>query len=119
MKSAHDFIEALSKGLSVEKALAALPPCELRRWRIYLSFAHTTTPPAWNCRFHEDDLCRTPISRRYTYSRVQPILEIARRGHGLTERRSCRAFTRDIARGQGGIYLKLTDAEYEALKRQR
>jgi len=116
MKSAHDFVEALRKGLSVEAALASLPPCELRRWRIYLSFAHTTRPSAWYCRFHADDLCRTPLSRRYTYSKPQPILDIARRGHGFTNRNSCRSFSKDIARGRGGIYLKLTDAEYRALQ---
>ena len=51
------------------------------RHRAYMSFV--LNRGRWNCRFHRDDLAKTPISRQFVFSSAEKIYEIARRGNGL------------------------------------
>jgi len=117
MKSAEAFIGALKKGISADKTLSSLPPYELRRCRVYMSFARVQNLDEFSCRFHNDNLPKTPITRRFTF-RSQRIFEAARRGHGLTAMHSRQALAEAVASGRGGIWLNLTEEQLQALRRQ-
>jgi len=115
MKLAEAFVEALKKGISAEEALSSLPPFELRRCRTYMSFARVRNRDKYTCRFHEDNLAKTPISRRLIF-RSRSIFEAARRGHGLTDMHSRQALAEAVAIGRGGIWLKLTEEQLQSIR---
>jgi len=117
MKSAEAFVEALKKGIGAEEALSTLPPFELRRCRVYMSFARVRNLDEYSCRFHNDNLAKTPMSRRFIF-RSRRIFEAARRGHGLTALHSRQALAEAVAIGRGGIWLQLTEEQLQALRRQ-
>lgn len=120
MKSAEAFVEALKKGISPEEALSSLTSIELRRCRVYMSFARASNRSEqscrFRCRFHKNDLAKTPISRRFIFS-SQGVFEAARRGHGLISTHVCRAFAEAVAIGYGGVWLRLTEEQYQSLRR--
>jgi hypothetical protein len=119
MKSAEALIDAMSKGLSFQSALTLLPTYELRQCRVYMCFARAINPPVWYCRFRADNICKSPLSQCFTFASAHAITELARRGHGLTSMHSLEELTRAMASGRGGIYLNLTETQYEALMRRR
>lgn len=119
MLSAEEFTAALKRGSSVEAAFSTVPLFEPRHRRVYLSFARGRGE--WYCRFHRTDLAKTPLTRRFTYRGSQAkemVVRVARRGHAFTSRYLARQFRQAIARGFGGIFLNLTDSEYQALESQ-
>jgi hypothetical protein len=72
----------------------------------------------WNCRFHEGNLARTPISKRFVFRDATKLIEIARRGSGLTGMASHQALDEAVARGRGGIWLELDANQLQLLSRQ-
>jgi hypothetical protein len=74
--------------------------------RVYMSFVHSN---GWHCRFHEGDIAKIPISRRFIFHDEQKICEAARRGHGISDEVTHEALKQAIATGRGGVWLMLTD----------
>lgn len=68
----------------------------------------------WHCRFHRDDLGKSPISRRFVFRTSEIIYECARRGNGLNAE-SGQTLDEAIALGRGGIWLRLTESQYSVL----
>jgi hypothetical protein len=108
MRAVHDISlrEIYSYGQLTEPA----------RRRVYMSIVRQLG--GWHCRFHQDDLAKTPISRRFVFRDADKIYEAARRGHGFTGMESCQALDEAVARGRGGIWLKLAEHQYRALRRK-
>jgi len=69
----------------------------------------------WQVQFTEADL-KTPLPRRLTFSDPEKIRELARRGEawGISEARQM--LEHAIETGRGGVYLRLTPAQYRALR---
>lgn len=116
MRSAEAFVAALKKGISAEEALSSLPSFELRRCRVYMSFARLGNPDEYSCRFHNDNLAKTPISKRFVF-RSRTIFETACRGHGVTSMRLRKALAEAVAVGHGGIWLRLTEEQLHSIRR--
>lgn len=87
------------------------------RRRVYMSFVRLRT--GWHCRFHQNDLPKTPISRQFVFSSAQKIYEAAQRGDGLVGIVSRDALDDAVAIGRGGLWLHLTDNQYSALLKSR
>lgn len=81
--------------------------------RVFMSFIHRNG--SWHCRFLESDL-KTPLPMQLTYRDAGKICETALRGHGLPDEASRLALGRVIEVGRGGIWLNLTDKQYQTLK---
>lgn len=84
-----------------------------QRHRVYMSFVRN--PNGWHCRFHQDDPAKTPISRKFAFSSAEKIHEAARRGNGLLDIESQHALIEAVNVGRGGVWLHLTEDQYEAL----
>jgi len=87
------------------------PPA--KRHRVYMSFVRNKK--GWYCRFHQDDLAKTPITRKFVFSSAEKIHEAARRGNGLIDMESRDALNEAVTVGRGGVWLHLTDDQYSAL----
>jgi hypothetical protein len=83
------------------------------RHRVYMSLVRGEN--VWHCRFHQDDLLRTPISKRFIFRGKEKIYETAQRGQGLTSAESRSSLDQAVAIGRGGIWLLLTKKQYLAL----
>ncbi len=81
--------------------------------RVYMSFARAKT--GWSCRFHRDDLPKTPISRCFHFRSHDRLYEAAQRGNGLTSPETRQVLDEAIAAGHGGIWLQLNDKQYSTL----
>ena len=87
-----------------------------KRHRVYLSFVRQAN--GWHCRFHQDNLGRTPISKRFVFRNSEKLVEVSRRGRGLTGAGSDQSLNEAVACGHGQILLMLDDKQYEALSRK-
>ena len=81
--------------------------------RVYMSFVRNAN--GWHCRFHQDNLAKTPISRPFVFSSAEKIREAARRGNGLLDMESRDALDEAVTIGRGGVWLHLNDDQYAAL----
>jgi len=88
--------------------LCRLPPTR----RIFMSFIHQE---GWHCKFLDWDLM-TPLPRELRFRDPRKICETARRGHGLRDEKARLSLDQAIKSGSGGVWLHLTQAQYQALK---
>jgi hypothetical protein len=88
-----------------------------RHHRVYMSFARQAGG-IWLCRFHKDDLTKTPISKRFSFRNASTIVEIVGRGRGFTGMESRQDLDGAVALGRGGIFLELDSNQLQALSRQ-
>jgi hypothetical protein len=70
----------------------------------------------WYCQFLEADL-KTALPRTFTFATPEKIVDLAERGGGLKDLASKQALDHGIEKGRGGIYLHLTNEQYNRLKR--
>ena len=77
-----------------------------------MSFIHQD---GWHCQFLELDLM-TPLPRELSFRDSRKISETARRGHGLRDEGARLSLDQAIKSGSGGVWLHLTQAQYQALK---
>lgn len=82
--------------------------------RVYMSFIHRD---GWRCRFHDSELSRIPIASIFVFKDKDRIYQIAQRGHGLSESGARATLDKAVRDGRGGIWLRLTDSQYQSLKR--
>jgi hypothetical protein len=66
--------------------------------------------------FLEPDL-KTPLPRKLTFSDPEKIRELARRGEAWGTSEARQILEHAIDTGRGGIYLRLTPAQYGRLRR--
>jgi hypothetical protein len=71
----------------------------------------------WFCQFLEPDL-QTALPRKLSFSDVEKVRELAKRGGGLTDLESTAALEHGIEIGRGGLWLSLTPAQYAKLMTQ-
>jgi hypothetical protein len=85
----------------------------VQRHRVYMSFVRNED--VWYCRFHHDNLAKTPITKKFVFSSAEKIHEAARRGNGLIDMESRDALDEAVTIGKGGVWLHLTEDQYSAL----
>jgi len=56
-----------------------------------------------HCRFHQNDLPKTPISKGFVFRSAEKIYEVARRGDGFIDFKCRDALDEAVALGRGGI----------------
>jgi hypothetical protein len=72
----------------------------------------------WHCQFVEDDL-KTSLPRSFTFTTADKIVELVRRVGGVKDLASKQAIELAIEKGQGGVFLSLTDDQYQTLRKGR
>jgi hypothetical protein len=70
----------------------------------------------WQVQFLEPDL-KTPLPRKLTFADPEKIRELARRGEAWGTSEARQMLEHAIDTGRGGVYLRLTPAQYAKLKR--
>ena len=81
--------------------------------RVYM---HFMLRDGWCCQFMEDDL-KTHLAKRVSFRDPTKIYEIARRAGAFNNLEEKHALDHAIEIGRGGIWLRLTDEQYQKLKR--
>jgi len=84
-----------------------------RRHRVYMSFQCRC---GWHCQFLEEDL-QTPLPRKLRFTSSDKVVELVRRGGGLSNLESRQALDHAIEIGRGGVFLNLTEEQCAKLKR--
>jgi hypothetical protein len=108
-------------GITLQKAISYEEHIEQQQSQIfpqakrhvYMSFVRNQG--GWHCRFHQDDLPKTPISRGFVFRGAEKIYEAAQRGDGLIDMECRDALDEAVALGRGGIWLRLTEDQYSTL----
>jgi hypothetical protein len=67
---------------------------------VYMSFVRNRI--GRDCRFHQNDLRKTPISRGFVFRSAEKIYEVAQRGDGFIDMESRDALDEAVALGRGG-----------------
>jgi hypothetical protein len=69
----------------------------------------------WHCQFLEADL-KTPLPKRLNLSSPQKVIETAERGGYNMNLEGRQALDHGIENGRGGVWLLLTEEQYQKLK---
>jgi hypothetical protein len=69
----------------------------------------------WYCQFLEEDL-KTPLPRKVTLDDPKKLMEMAERGGGLPNLEASQMLRLGIEVGRGGLWLSLTEEQYQKLK---
>lgn len=80
--------------------------------RVYMSFM---AGEAWFCSFLEVDL-KTPLRKRLAFADRDKIFEMARRGGARLDLEAEQAIRHGLEIGRGGVWLNLTEDQYQKLK---
>ena len=80
--------------------------------RVYMYFQDRK---GWNCQFVEADL-KTPLPRKLHFTSSDKVVELVKRGGGITDQESRLMLDQAIATGRGGVFLNLTTEQYDKLK---
>lgn len=83
------------------------------RHRIYMHFMFRD---GWHCQFLEEDL-KTPLPRKLCFSHEAKVREMARRGGCMLNLESLQALDHALEIGRGGVWMELTEEQYQKLKR--
>ena len=70
----------------------------------------------WYCQFLEADM-RTILPKKLTFASADKVRELAELGGAIANLEKRRTFEHEIIHGRGGVYLNLTQTQYERLKR--
>lgn len=82
------------------------------RHRVYMSFMHRN---GWLCQFLEEDL-KTPLPRKVTVAGPEKVREMAARGGCDLTLDTRHALDHGIEIGRGGVWLELSDEQYQKLQ---
>ena len=69
----------------------------------------------WYCQFLERD-GKTPLPKKLTFASADKVRELAELGGAIADRESSQMLEDAIIHGRGGVYLNLTQTQYERLK---
>jgi hypothetical protein len=78
---------------------------------------HFQTQSGWHCQFLEEDL-KTPLPKKLNLLSQDKLFEIAERGGYILNLEGRQALQQAIDKGRGGIWLTLTEEQYQRLKRK-
>jgi hypothetical protein len=81
--------------------------------RVYM---HFMLREGWSCQFMEEDL-KTHLPKRLAFRDPSKIYEIARRAGSFVNLEERQSLDHAIEIGRGGIWLQLTEEQYQKLKR--
>jgi hypothetical protein len=81
--------------------------------RVYMQFVRRDV---WHVMFQEPGL-QTPLPKTLTFRDEGKIRELARRGEAWNDSESRQMLEYAIAKGEGGVYLRLTPDQYARLRR--
>jgi hypothetical protein len=81
--------------------------------RVYMSFM---IRQGWHCQFLEEDL-KTPLRKKLALTSRDKILDLAQRGGAVLNLETEQAIRHAFAIGRGGVWLNLTEEQYQHLKR--
>jgi hypothetical protein len=95
-----------------EQLCARCQALQVPKRRVYMSF---TQRKGWFCQFLEPDL-QTALPRKLSFSDVEKVRKLAKRGGGLTDLEGAAALEHEIETGRGGVWLSLTQEQYAQLK---
>jgi hypothetical protein len=98
-----------------EKYCARCTAQKSPRKRIYMHFVLTG---GWYCQFLEEDL-KTPLPKTLSFQDRAKIYAMAARGGSLKNLEARQALDHAIENGRGGIFLELTEEQYQKLKNGR
>ncbi len=87
-----------------------MPP-QHQTHRVYLSFQ---CRDGWHCQFLEADL-KTALPRKLHFAASDKVVELIERAGGFTDQETRLMVYQGIEMGRGGIFLRLTEAQYAAL----
>lgn len=82
------------------------------RRRVYMYFQFRN---GWQCQFLENDL-RTPLPRTLHFTSADKVIELVKRGGGITDQESRLMLEQAVATGRGGVFLMLTSEQYARLR---
>lgn len=85
---------------------------ERKRHRVYMSFMFRN---GWLCQFLEEDL-KTSLPRKVILGSQEKVREMARRGGAAMSLDVLQALDHGIEIGRGGIWLELSDEQYQKLR---
>jgi hypothetical protein len=85
---------------------------ERKRHRVYMSFMFRN---GWLCQFLEEDL-KTSLPRKVILCSQEKVREMARRGGAAMSLDVLQALDHGIEIGRGGIWLELSDEQYQKLR---
>jgi hypothetical protein len=80
--------------------------------RVYMSFFLSR---GWYCQFLETDL-KTSLPKKLTFASADKVRELAELGGAIANRESNQMLEDAIIHGRGGVYLNLTQTQYERLR---
>ena len=80
--------------------------------RVYMSYILRN---GWHCHFLEADL-KTPLPRKLNFPSPEKIVETAERGGYVMNLEGRQALENGIEKGRGGIWLLLTEEQYQRLR---
>jgi hypothetical protein len=83
------------------------------RHRVYMHFMFRN---GWHCQFLEEDM-KTCLARKLTFNSEVKVREMARRGGCTLTLDSLQALDHAIEIGRGGVWMELTEEQYQKLKR--
>jgi hypothetical protein len=87
-------------------------PRQDRTHRVYVSFQDRH---GWQCQFLEADL-KTPLPKRLHFTSSEKIVELVKRGGGITDQESRLMLEQGISMGRCGVFLSLTEEQYAKLR---
>jgi hypothetical protein len=88
------------------------PPAAIRR--VYM---HFMLRGDWHCQFLEMDM-QTSLTCKLNFATEDKVVELIRRSGGLKDSAAKQAVEHAISNGRGGVYLDLTEEQYQKLRRQ-
>jgi hypothetical protein len=80
--------------------------------RVYMTFCRQD---GWQCQFLAEDL-KTPLSRMLSFGPDDKVLELIRRGSGMSDSAGKQTIRYAMSAGRGGVYLYLSADQYAKLK---
>lgn len=80
--------------------------------RAYMSFMARN---GWFCQFLEEDL-KTALPKKLAFADQDKIFEMAQRGGATMDVEAQQATKHGLEVGRGGVWLNLTDEQYDRLK---
>ena len=82
------------------------------RHRVYMAYM---LREGWQCQFLEEDL-KTPLPKRFRFNTAEKVRELACRGGASLNLESLQALDHGICTGRGGVWLELTEEQYQKLR---
>jgi hypothetical protein len=98
-----------------ERSCENCGPAHAPRRRVYMCFMQRQ---GWYCQFLEADL-KTSLPRKLNLDGSEKLIEMAKRGGGTPNLEADQMLRYGIQMGRGGVWLSLTEEQYQKLRTNR